>query len=264
MVLKYPGAKNRIAKEIVRLIPKHDVYLEPFFGSGAVFFSKRTSRIETINDLDSDIFNYFNVLRRSPDALAERLRLTVYGRDEYEASYIVDENDDDIERARKFAVRCYMGFGASNRYKNGFRTSQRGTSPNTARLWKEFPENLYRASLRLKDAQIENLDALELIRRYDTKDVFIYLDPPYVPETRKGYLYRHEFDDSQHETLLQTVVGHPAKILLSGYESGLYEKHLKGWTVVRIRNQVESGLSRTECLYMNYRPDDMNIQQELF
>lgn len=259
MILKYPGAKNKIAKKIIRYIPQHEVYLEPFFGSGAVFFNKNKSYLETINDIDLDIFNYFNVLRKDPKTLAESLKLTCYSRAEYEASYVYDENDDEIEKARKFAVRCYMGFGASNRYKNGFRSSQQGSSPKVTKLWDDFPDKLYQASCRLKDAQIENLDALELIKRYDTKDCFIYLDPPYVPELRKKYLYKHEYNDEQHESLLKAIVSHPGKIMLSGYETEIYKKYLSGWTCVKLINQTESGKAKTECLYMNYQIEQLNL-----
>lgn len=185
-ILKYPGAKARITDWICSYIPQHDVYLEPFFESGAVFFCKKPAKIETINDLDGNVVNYFRMVREHPEELAQLLLKTSYARDEYEAAYIKNENDSDIEKARKFAVRCEMGFGCSNRYKNGFRSSQQRTSPWVTKAWKKFSEVLSEASIRLTNAQIENLPALELISRYDTEDVFIYLDPPYLYNTRKG------------------------------------------------------------------------------
>lgn len=72
-ILKYPGAKNRIADWIVSFIPEHKVYLEPFFGGGAVFFHKQKSRIETINDLDNNVYTFFKVLRDKPEELIWRL-----------------------------------------------------------------------------------------------------------------------------------------------------------------------------------------------
>ena len=75
------------------------------------------------------------------------------------------------------------------------------------------------ATERLKGVQIENLPALELIKRYDTEDVFIYADPPYLHGTRKNYLYKHEMKDADHEKLLNVLVKHPGKILLSGYDN---------------------------------------------
>lgn len=81
-VLKYPGSKNRIAKWICDMIPSHEVYLEPFFGGGAVFFNKKPARIETINDISSEVYNYFKQLRENPDELIKLLSLTPYSRQE--------------------------------------------------------------------------------------------------------------------------------------------------------------------------------------
>ena len=251
-VLKYPGAKNRLASWIVKYIPKHKVYLEPYFGSGAVFFNKEPAKIETINDLNADVINYFKVLRDKPFELIESLQLTPYGRDEYENAYTQDLNENDIEKARKFSVRCWQGFGSSNLYKNGFRSSQQSNSPITTKAWRELPETLKEATMRLQNAQIENLSAVDLIKRYNTQDVFIYADPPYLLGTRKGYLYKHEMSDEQHIELLEILLGHPGKVLLSGYDNELYNSMLKDWVKVYKNTTAEKGLKRTEVLWMNY------------
>lgn len=251
-VLKYPGAKNRIAPWICSYIPWHGVYLEPYFGSGAVLFNKEPARIETVNDIDGNVVNFFKVLRDNQKELVRAIKLTPYARDEYMEAYQDKPEDSDVERARKFAVRCWMGFGCSNRYRNGFRTSQQQTSPDTTKQWNEFMQTIQEASLRLKDVQIENIDAIELIKRYNTKDVFMYIDPPYLTNIRKGYIYKHEMTDEQHIELLETVLQHPGKVMISGYESEMYTEYLKGWSVVRKNTQAERGLPREEVLWMNY------------
>lgn len=258
-VLKYPGAKNRLAPWIIEYIPEHDVYLEPFFGSGGVFFNKKPATIETLNDLNSDVTNYFKVLREYPEKLIYLLELTPFGREEYNNSYIQEECSD-IEKARRFAVQCFMGYGCSNNYKNGFRSSQQGHSPRTTKAWNKLPETLRLATIRLKDAQIENLPAVELIKRYNTKDVFIYADPPYLHSTRKGYLYKHEMTDEQHIELLETLLEHPGKVLLSGYDNKLYNKMLLNWNKVYKNTTAEAGLKRTEVLWMNYNTSQIRME----
>ena len=255
-VLKYPGSKTRIAPWLCSLIPEHQVYCEPFFGSGAVFFNKQKSKIETLNDLDGNVVNYFRVVREHPQELIAALEWTPFARDEYENAFIISDQDTDIEKARKFAVRCEMGFSCSNKYRNGFRSSQQGTSPNTTKLWKELPETIALASNRLKDAQIENLPANELIRRYDTKDVFLYVDPPYLGTTRKRYLYQHEMEsDREHMELLDLLLHHPGKVMISGYDNPLYNKMLSGWNKETCMNQVENGLLKEETVWMNYETE---------
>ena len=249
-VLKYPGAKNRLAQWIVSFIPEHKVYLEPYFGSGAVFFNKKKARIETINDLDRNVYIFFKVLRENPGELIRGLELTPFGRNEYNEAF--RNTDDEIETARRFAVRCWQGFGCSNVYKNGFRSSQQSVSPQTTKQWIELPERLRIAAERLREAQIENLPAVELLKRYDTKDVFIYLDPPYLHGTRKKYLYKHEMKDMEHILLLEMIKNHPGKVLISGYDNEMYNTILKGWNKAQTETQAENGLKRTETLWYNY------------
>lgn len=179
-ILKYPGAKNRLAPWIVSNMPSHEVYLEPFFGSGAVFFNKEPCRIETINDIDDEVYNFFKTVRRDFDMLAEQLRMTPFSRTEYENAFKENENDSSLEKARKFAVKCWMGFGASNRYKNGFRSSQQSSSPSTTKIWNEYPERLLEACSRLKNAQIENLDYRECLSRDTTQRMYSYTQTRHI------------------------------------------------------------------------------------
>lgn len=123
-VLKYPGAKWSIAKWILGFIPEHDVYLEPFFGSGAVFFNKRPARIETINDIGSDVVNLFRVIRTKTDELAALIEMTPWARDEYLESYY--KTGDELEDARRFLVRCWQAYGTRTGGGTGWRSDVHG------------------------------------------------------------------------------------------------------------------------------------------
>jgi DNA adenine methylase len=118
-ILKYTGAKWRLAPWILSFIPPHESYLEPYFGSGGVFFLKAKSRIETINDIDGEVVHFFKMCRDRADELANALYFTPWAREEREAAYAPAGND--IERARRFAVRCWQTFGAAVHKSNGWR-----------------------------------------------------------------------------------------------------------------------------------------------
>ena len=249
-VLKYPGAKNRLAPWICEYIPKHSVYLEPYAGSLAVLFNKERCHIETVNDLDDEITTFFRVLRDRSDELKRLIALTPFSRREYEKAY--ELTDDEIERARRFAVKCWMGFGCGNLYKNGFKSGQQTKSPNPAGAWDGLPETIVLAAGRLKGVQIENFPAVELMNRYDTADVFMYIDPPYLHGTRKNYLYKYEMKDVEHEELLQIITKHPGRVLLSGYDNEMYNDMLPEWKKVQKSTRAEGGRKRIETLWMNY------------
>lgn len=125
--------------------------------------------------------------------------------------------------------------------------------------WKELPERLRLASERLLDAQIENVPAVEIIRRYDTSDVFMYIDPPYLWDIRKKYLYPHEMKDEEHIELLKLLKDHPGKIMISGYEAEVYNEYLKGWRKESIAARAEGGAKRTETIWMNYDVGQMSL-----
>lgn len=114
-----------------------------------------------------------------------------------------------------------------------------------------LPEQLQEATERLKNAIIENGEAINIIERYNNKDVFIYCDPPYVLSTRKEHLYNYDMTDEQHIKLLEVLMKHKGKVLLSGYDNELYNKMLKGWHKETIVTSAERG-KRIECLWMNY------------
>lgn len=122
-VLKYPGGKWRIADWIISHFPKHNVYLEPFFGSGAVFFKKIPAYTETINDIDGDIVNLFRVCREHPEELAAAVNLTPFAREEFNACHEMVEGTP-IERARRTIVRYHQSFGTSNSSRNSWKNTQ--------------------------------------------------------------------------------------------------------------------------------------------
>ncbi len=138
-ILKYPGAKWRIAKWILAHMPQHEGYVEPFFGSGAVFFNKRPSRIETINDIDGEVVNFFRVCRARPNELADTIALTPYAREEKDSSVNAVCNDE-LESARLFAIRCWMTIGGAFATDSGWR-HHTGSIPKPMSLLDVFLKN---------------------------------------------------------------------------------------------------------------------------
>lgn len=252
-VLKYPGSKWRIANWIIEHMPPHHSYVEPFFGSGAVFFTKEPSKIETINDLDNDVVNLFRLIRNDPEPLIKAINLTPYSRAEYESAYISNESDNDIEKARKFLIRCWQGYGyRTNDPQVGWKNDVQGReAAYCVRNWNRLPEWIAQIVDRLKEVQIENRPADEIIKRFNYENVFIYADPPYLLSTRTSKQYKHELASSQqHIELLETLINHKGSVILSGYESDLYNETLKGWDKYSVNAHAEKGLKRTECIWV--------------
>lgn len=255
-ILKYPGGKWRIAEWIISYFPEHKVYCEPFFGSGAVFFNKQPCYIETINDMNGDIVNLFRVCRDYPEELAKAINLTPFARDEFISCNT--PSDNPIEQARRTMVRYHQSFGTSNSSKNSWRNVQTYGGPRCATMWNCLPDTIMNCCERLKEAQIENTDALTLIERYDNENTLIYLDPPYLQNLRKKNMYKCEMSDEQHIEMLRLIKKSKSKIILSGYDNDLYNSKLFNWVTAEKETIAQMGLHRTEKLWMNF---ELNLFQ---
>lgn len=121
--------------------------------------------------------------------------------------------------------------------------------------WYRLPEWIIDIAERLRMVQIENRPAVEVIERFNYSNVFMYIDPPYVLSTRAGKQYKHEMTDADHEELLKALLQSKAKIMISGYESEMYNDYLNGWKKKQFSSCAEHGKARTETVWMNYEPD---------
>jgi DNA adenine methylase len=261
--LKYPGGKWRIANWIISFFPEHRSYLEPFFGSGAILFNKPRSSIETVNDLDGNVVNLFDWIRKDPERLAHEIYYTPYARQIYDRAYEVDR-ENSLEGAVNFFIRCNMGRGfRTNGERVGWKNDVQGRErAYAASDWCSLPERIMEVAERLRGVQIECRPAIELIERFNFSNVLLYLDPPYLGETRHGRQYRREMlDKRSHEELLLAAKAHKGPVLISGYESGLYNDILCDWHKEYTMTYSQAQSRKKEVLWMNFFPEK---QMELF
>lgn len=259
-VIKYPGSKWNIAPRLVELIPEHHSYVEPFFGSGAVLFNKPVSDIETVNDLDSDVVNLFRCIQKDSERLARLVMTTPFSREEYERQFEGCTSTlyaSNFQRAAGFLIKCWQGHGfRTNGYKVGWKNDVVGREKAYALWnWYRLPDWIIDITERLRKVQIENRPALEVIERFNYSQVFMYLDPPYMLGTRSGKQYMHEMTDEEHEELLHMILQSRAKIMISGYETDMYNDYLSGWEKRQFSSCAEHGKPRIETVWMNYKAD---------
>lgn len=259
--MKYPGSKWKLAKWIIGFFPQHHSYLEPFFGSGAVLFNKPRSNIETVNDLDGNVVNLFEWIKKDPERLARAIYWTPYARQVYEDVFAAVP-EDRFEKAVNFYIRLNMGRGfRTTEEKVGWKNDIQGRErAYAAQNWVHLPEKIMQAAERLRGVQIENRPAVDLIRRFNYPNVLIYADPPYVLDTRHGKMYRHEMDNAAHADLLEALLAHKGPVILSGYDNPLYQEMLKGWHREQKESRTQSLALKTEMLWMNFEPEkQMNL-----
>lgn len=262
-VMKYPGSKWSIAEWIISFFPPHHSYLEAFFGSGAVLFNKPRSNIETVNDLDGNVVNLFEWIRKDPEGLAREIYFTPYARQVYEDAF-AKVPEDSLQKAVNFYIRLNMGHGfRTNGEKVGWKNDVQGRERAYAATdWVNLPEKIIQAAERLRGVQIENRPAVEIIQRFNSPKVLVYCDPPYVLSTRHGKQYRCEMDDKDQNDLLDAALAHKGPVLLSGYDNELYNSRLKGWHREETTCYSQVCSKKQEVLWMNFEPSrQMQIEE---
>jgi DNA adenine methylase len=216
--LTYYGGKQKLAAQIVALMPPHVAYLEPFAGGAAVLFAKPPAERETLNDIDGQIMRFWRALRDQPEQLASAVAATPYGRAEWEASH--EPADDDVEAARRLLVNVDQSFSRSrdNWSPPSLLKDRKGRwQPGT---WANLPLRIRAAAERLTNVCLENTDAVDLIPRWDMRDSVIYIDPPYVGAHRKTMSkgYAHDAGPDLWPRLVDALLPiENAAVILSGY-----------------------------------------------
>lgn len=263
-VFKYPGSKWSIANWIISFFPKHHSYLEPFFGSGAVLFNKPRSNIETVNDLDGNVVNLFEWIKKDPERLAHEIYWTPYARQIYDETYI-EKPEDSFGKAINFLIQSNMSHGSRTSDKNGWKNDIQGRERAYAsQSWCILPDKIMQATERIRGVQIENRPAVEVIERFNYSNVLIYADPPYVLSARHGRQYRYEMDDTAQNELLDVLLAHKGPVLLSGYDNDLYNDRLQGWHREETISITQARRKATEVLWMNFEPEGRQIELEEF
>lgn len=263
-IIKYPGSKWSLANWIISFFPDHHSYVELFAGSLAVLFNKPRSNIETVNDLDGNVVNLFEWIKKDPERLAREIYYTPYARQIYENAYSI-ELENSFEKAVNFYILLNMGHGfRTTGEKVGWKNDVIGRGKAyAAREWCNLPDKIIAAAERLRGVQIENRPAVELLQKFNYPNVLFYLDPPYVLSSRrsKQKQYRYEMSDEDHEELLDGCNCHKGKIIISGRESKIYEDKLKHWHRVESFSLNQNAKKAKEILWMNFKPA---VQMKLF
>ncbi len=257
------GGKYSHLDWLLPLLPDTRHYCEPFGGSAAVLINRIPADIETYNDIDGEVVNFFRVLREHPDELVRQIGLTPFSRRELEIAVSEPTAElTDIERARRFFVRARQvrtGLAQTasvGRWAHCVLTSRAGMAGAVSR-WLGSIEDLPAIAQRLLRVQIESAPAIEVIERYDSEETLFYCDPPYPHDSRTDTnAYAYELTDDEHRQVAIVLRKVKGRVALSGYDSKLYNELYHDWYRTEApKKQIHSSKAvRQEVLWTNYDP----------
>jgi DNA adenine methylase len=261
IVFGWYGGKYSHLNWLLPLLPKTPNYCEPFGGSGAVLLNREPSSVETYNDIDGEVVNFFRVLRDHKKKLIEAIGLTPFSREEFHiACQDFGPHLSELERARRFFVRARQvrtGLAQTaslGRWANCMNTSRNGMSGVVSR-WLGSMKGLADVAERLLRVQIENRPAIEILQVYDSPQTLFYCDPPYPHEVRgDSKAYGFEMSDAEHQELAEVLNRIKGLAAVSGYRCDLMDRLYKGWrreaAAAKKCHSVKK--PRAEVLWMNY------------
>lgn len=238
--ITYYGGKQTMLPYIRPLIPEHDIYCEPFAGGAAVFFDKEPTKINVINDLNSELINFYRVITLHPNEFKNEVLQTLHSRDQHKyASYIYHNPLYFTNIQRAWAVWCLSQQSFSGILTGGFSTNKKGSSK---------PQKIQNAKLvfcdelkeLLEKTTIECDDAFKVIKRYDNIKSFFFLDPPYI-DANMGH-YSGMFDENDLKELLNICTNLEGKFLLTMYPNDLIKRYAdeNDWIIHIVNRQVSA------------------------
>ncbi|HEV3416482.1 MAG TPA: DNA adenine methylase [Pirellulales bacterium] len=266
------GGKFSHLDWLLPLLPECHHYCEPFAGSAAVLLNRDPSPVETYNDLDGEVCNFFRVLRENGEQLTRAIALTPFSREEFGLACSLDPDLPPLERARRFYVRARQvrtGLAQTatiGRWANCKDTSRASMSGVISR-WLGGIEMLPEIAERLIRVQIENRPASDVIRLYDSPKTLFYCDPPYVHSTRgDSKAYKHEMSNEEHVQLAAVLNNVKGRVALSNYDCNLLNdlyaapKWRKFKSPPRTNHSTKG--KRIEVLWTNYDPGNRHGRLE--
>jgi len=276
-LLEYPGGKSTIIKKLLYKIPIHKHYVEVFGGAGSLLFAKKLSTLETFNDANKDLYNFFCVLRdeNQNKKLKKLLINTFYEKNLYEnLRKKYDNIDNSVEKAWAYFVLNRLSFNGEGKSSGWSYSINSGSSK--AKIFNNKIKQIDWFIKRLRNVQIDSEDFRKILNKYDSTETFFYLDPPYVQfevsRNLKKYYGKNAMSDKDHKDLVEILLQIKGKALLSGYKNSIYEKLIvKGWNTKdidiykgMINSKNAKNIKHKETLWWNYGTGNKNNKSGIF
>ena len=254
MILRRMGNKKKIAKEIQKYFPVHKIYIEPFFGAGGMFFNKPKVKHNIVNDLDSDVFNLFQVVTNQKEELEKTFYMMPIHSDLLDY-WNENQETEPIKKAIRFLFLSNLThLGGGQAIKCSF-----GNDKDILIKKIEATFNL------INDVKFINCDFKRFIEKYisfrgdeERNSSFIYCDPPYLGTNDN---YSNSFTEEQSESLFNTLEETGCKFAMSEFDHPfiLEQAKKRNLNVIIIGERQNLKNRRVEVLITNYENKQISL-----
>jgi site-specific DNA-adenine methylase len=192
-----PAGKKHLAPRLVKLIPPHTTYVEPFAGSGAVFFAKPPSENEVLGDADPEIAFAYKALVRLTDAELAALRKKDWtGRKTLFRAMQEARPRSKLEKLYRFLYLSHFAYG---------KLRGKSYNPNAEGIGARTIDRIEKYRDRLRNVTVRSAHYADVVREFDSKDTFFFLDPPYPGHNVE--VGEDSFDEVEFRKVLDGIKG---------------------------------------------------------
>ncbi len=221
-VFGYAAGKTRMKAGLVRMIPPHKVYCEPFCGGASVFFAKEASQVEVLADSNAEIIGVFRMIQTLTKAELDQLRQRDWvSRRKLFMRLKESKPTDKVSKLHRFLYLRAFSFSRLGAQAGYDSSSEGRTSKVTDRVARAVP--------RLKGVKLIAGDYEAVVRKHDSPGTFFFFDPPYVGYNVGSGIGEREFDEARFRKLLKSLKG---KFVLTYDVKGKLD--LSGFNVQRV------------------------------
>ena len=247
MLLVRQGNKRRIAKEIIKYFPEHNIYIEPFFGAGGIFFNKKKAKYNFVNDLDEETYNLFQVIINKPKQFENLLKQVPKHRSLF-AKWKKYTEKNEIWRAVRFVYLSNFS------YMGGRETMKFGIENTKAVTLRRIKETFHYLGDTTFDCKPYDkfLKGISLKSEKNKSNIFIYCDPPYISTIQKYYTPKWNTNDFKE--LIQELKKIGSNFAISEFDDTQVIEVAKeeGLNIIEIGERQNLKNIRKEILIVNY------------
>lgn len=245
-MLSRKGNKSKLADKIISHFPPHDCYIEPFFGSGAIFFRKPKVQYNLLNDIDKNVYHLFYQLQFNGEEFREKLSQAIIHETCIKEKWY-EIHPDPAFRAVYYLLSCNYSIMAEN-------SSLQLNRLNFLTIAQSRVDSIVE---KLQGVLFANKGAIEFLNAIGrcslgVKSNFVYLDPPYL----NTKAYKNNFTEQDLIDLIDTLISKNIKFAISEFESPQMTRiaEVKGLRINHIAERRNLRNRATEVLLTNYEP----------
>ena len=249
MILRRLGNKSAMAQKIIPHFPEHKIYIEPFFGAGGMFFNKPKAKYNIVNDLDSDVFNLFQVVMNQKEELEKAFYMMPIHSDLLDY-WKKNLETDPIKKALRFLLLSNFTLMGKCDTLNLRAGNDKKILYEKINMTNEFIQGVQFANFDFR----KFLPAIGFRNDGDKETAFIYADGPYLA-TVDTYSDSATWKESDSLDLFDTLQSTGCKWAMSEFDNPfiLQQAKERDLNVIVIGERQNLKNRRTEILVTNYK-----------